>query len=76
MHNLFIELQKDPAIQLIYSEGWTCSTCLKHVALVQDAAIHCARCLIEKSGKDFIVICGWLLTRSGNDGVNASRIPH
>lgn len=72
---LSIELNpSQPHMTLTYAELWQCPVCWRHTALIVDEIWSCVFCMLAKSGKDSIVVSGWLLTRSSLNIINASRV--
>lgn len=70
-----IELNHDPKILLACSDSLTCVKCGKCTAVVIGDQITCVTCMIQQSGKSFVIVSGWQLTLSALTQINASRIP-
>jgi hypothetical protein len=76
--NLQIELHHSPRVVLAYDEDWGCPICGRHMAIVEgpedNQMLSCPFCMIDKAGKDSIIIAGWRLTRGPNSHINASPL--
>jgi ribosomal protein L37AE/L43A len=72
--NLQIELNDKPKIVLVCMENWACPACSKHIAVVAGDEWSCVACMMEKAGKDMVVVSGWQLSKSGVNQINATRV--
>jgi len=73
--DLSIELNHDPEVLLAYTELWVCSSCGRHTAVVIQDQWQCVFCMLQRSGKDHVIVSGWQLTKSAGNQINASRLP-
>jgi hypothetical protein len=74
MDNISIELSRMPEIYLAFDETWVCGECGGHICLVISGSRTCPGCMMKRSGKNDMVIAGWLLSRSGLGQINANRV--